>query len=88
MPIELDSEEKLAHAAGALSDIYILATSCIAIDALEEVHNLAKAIVRRTLSSAHTTHRSPSWFIHDWERRLWEEFETGAISPCGAELAV
>jgi hypothetical protein len=75
--------EKLAHTAGALSDIYILTTSCVAVNASEETHKLAETITRRILSSGHPTHCPPSWFRHDWEKQLWQEYQSGLIGVCG-----
>lgn len=77
--------EKLAHASGALADIYILTTSCVAVDASKEAHELAEAITRRILCSAHKVHHAPSWFRHEWERQLWQELEKGQICTCGID---
>ncbi len=58
---------------GAISEIYILATSCVRIDAPEEVRGLAESIVSRILSAGYD--RRPSWFFHDREQALWERRE-------------
>ena len=60
---------------GALSEIYILATSCVSVNAPEETHKLAKSVVSRILSAGYSGR--PSWFVHDWERLLWEARERG-----------
>lgn len=81
----MNCHEKLAHASGALSEIYTLVTSCVAIDAPIEVHELAEAVASRILSSAHKVHSAPAWFVHGWEERLWAEFESGKIHACGTD---
>lgn len=77
--------KRFAHAAGALNDIEILVTSCVPVNASEETYKLAEAILRRSLASAHAKHCIPSWFVHEWERHLWEEFELGHIHACGTD---
>ncbi len=62
---------ELAELRGALSEIYFLATNCVSVNAPVETHSLAKSIVSRILSAGCTI--KPAWFIHDWERALWEE---------------
>jgi len=67
------TSEELAVLRGTISEIYILATSCVNVNASEETHSLAKSIVSRILSAGYV--RRPSWFVHDWERALWEKRE-------------
>jgi len=39
---------------GALSEIYILATSCVSVNASEETHRLAESVVLRILDCGYT----------------------------------
>jgi hypothetical protein len=72
--------ERLSQASGALSDIEVLVTSCVAS---ADDSRIPKAVLDRILSSAHKVHRRPSWFRFPWEKDLWEKYERGGINACG-----
>lgn len=78
-------EKQLAHASGALDDIYVLATSCVAPNAARSTHELAQAVIRRLLCSADQPRKPPPRFAHDWERELWRQHESGEIQACGED---
>jgi benzoyl-CoA reductase/2-hydroxyglutaryl-CoA dehydratase subunit BcrC/BadD/HgdB len=79
-------EERLAHANGAFSDITELVTSCIPKRKTnKKLHEIAEVILSRILCSASTIHNKPSWYIHDWEKKLYEQYHNGEIKCCGLE---
>ena len=75
-------EECLAQARGALSDIAGLVTDCVPKDAPPQMHELCESVLGRILSSGDRRRSRPSWFRHEWERKLWERYESGEIKAC------
>lgn len=73
----------LAQARGALQDIYIMVTSSIAQNASPEVLELCESISRRLLESDCMSWKPPSWCVHKWESKLWDQYLHGQIPPCG-----
>jgi len=64
---------RLSQANGALSDIIVLVTSCVNKDNKSEC-DLAKSVLRRILCSSSKRHDKPSWYIHEWEKELYEQY--------------
>jgi len=82
-------EERLSQAGGALSDILVLLTSCVARD--DDAVNLESIIAaahHRILESADCVRMRPSWDRHVWEKRNWDDLESGQIHACGTDRPV
>jgi hypothetical protein len=73
----------LSQASGALSDIYATITSCVPTDAPKETHELCESILFRILSSDHRKHAHYGSFRHPWEAKLWKQYQSGELKPCG-----
>jgi hypothetical protein len=82
-------EERLSQAGGALSDILVLLTSCVARgDDAVKLESIISATHRRILESADRPRTRPSWDRHIWEKRNWDEFDNSRIHACGTDRPV
>jgi hypothetical protein len=77
--------ERAAHANGALSDIITLVTSCVAKDCSQETRTVAENVLDRILCSASMVHVKPSWYVHDWERDLYEKYLNRQTKACTSD---
>lgn len=75
-------EEQLGHANGAAEDIILFITSGVGVNASPEIHELARSILHRFLSSAQKEWKAPSYFIHAWEKEEWEHYLKGKTKAC------
>ena len=79
-------EERLAHANGALDDIVILVTSCVPKDTPEKYKEIFGVVLRRCLTSASQVYNKPGFYIHDYEKELYEEYFSGKLKACASDL--
>lgn len=77
-------KSRLSHASGALSDIQHLVTSCVDKNANEHTKEIASAVLSRILCSADRVRNKPSWYIHDYERELFEKYLNGETKACAS----
>jgi len=79
--------ERLSHASGALSDINIIITSCVgkAETRPQKVDEVCSSVLQRILCSADVVRQKPSWYIHDWEKELWEKYLSGELKACASD---
>jgi hypothetical protein len=78
-------KERLWQASGALSDIQCIVTDCVRRDAEPKLQEIASAVLSRILSSADTIRKPPSWYVHEWEKELWQRYMDGEIKACAYE---